>query len=329
MHQEDELPTEILPEGVTSAVALSAAESEGRLLTVRRSPISTARYNRWVVGERNRGFGQELRVQVEVLRTAKREAEESHRVHGAKLIQQGHVQMEKNIDQVEQIREQNIQKALRVRAESLARKQLELQQRQQYFARGRELAIAVRQQKERVRRVTGEKCARVAEITAAAKEEEAEFETSLRVVREQLQALKRSRAAGVRAATTDTVLDGAKYIYERRREVANSTRSAQQTLREERRVEERSHLAKARANKAAAEASRKKAKELRAGLEAARRADATATRERHRRVKAEKEKAIVFASGGLRDRHDAVYRDRFVTETEADAMVASGFAETV
>lgn len=224
----------------------------------------------------------------------------------------------------EQARREKLQNGLRVKAEAQAFKEQAHGDRAEWVAKGRELALRDRQQKARVREVLGLKSQRVAELTAVAKQEELDYERNLRYVRDRLHAAKCAGAGAVRAATADEVIDGAKrFAFEQRKQAATSTRTAQQTWREERRAEERNHLAKARANKAAAEASRKRAKELRERLEISRRAEATTAREKQRRDKMEKERAIVYAAGGIRDTHDALYRERYVSEDEATAMTTS------
>lgn len=342
---EDDLPTEILTTGLIAKKVFGAQipmedfdgetsslspSTSGRLLTVRQSPISAARYNRWVVGEKSRSLGDQVRVEMEVLRSTRQEEDYRHRAKGAYLSQQARIQMVKDREQIDIVREENLEKAHRVRADKVVQKEIERAQKAEWMQRGKSLAIKDQLQRQKIKQVVGENSQRVAELTALAKQEEIDFERNLRIVRDSLLHVKRAETAAVRAATSDGVIDvSRRYAYAKRKELAVSTRVAQQTWREERSQSERSHLAKARANKAAAEASRKKAKELREKLEAERRAEAAAARERQRRDKAEKEKAIMFNSGGIRDVHDHLYRDRYVPEKEAHAMMSSRYLKSV
>ena len=169
-------------------------------------------------------------MEIEVLSAAKQEESERHRAHGAHLSQQARLQMARNVDKVEHARQQNLQKGLRVKAETQARRQLLQREKEEWIEKGRELAQKDRQQKARIKEVVGLKSHRVAERTAVFKQEELDFERQLRLVRDRLVLEKRAGAAGVRALTSDDVIDTAKkFAYEQRKEVANSTRNAQQT----------------------------------------------------------------------------------------------------
>lgn len=240
------------------------------------------------------------------------------------------MQMERDRSIIEQQRHDNLQNAQRMREQMKSWSIQEARNEQKWMDNGRDLALADRERRVRIREIVNAKAQRVAEQTALQKQEELELERNLHLVRDRILRDKRRGAAALRAATSDDVIETSRrYAQDKRRELAMSTRNATQTWREERTQSEKSHLARARANKAAAEASRKRAKELREKLEARRRTEATAARERRRRDVAEREKATMHASGGKLDAHDAVYRERYVPKAEAERMAKSPYLSSV
>ena len=78
MPDDAELATEVIPEGMISG-GLWSLEEDGRLVNVRESSIVASSYNRWVVGEQNRGMGKQLKEQMDMLNEIKREEDERFR----------------------------------------------------------------------------------------------------------------------------------------------------------------------------------------------------------------------------------------------------------
>ena len=91
----------------------------------------------------------------------------------------------------------------------------------------------------------------------------------------------------------------------------------------------KAHLAKARANKADAVASRQKAKELRDEIVTSRQVVANAARKQQQSNKEAKEKTIMFAAGGIKDTHDTIYKKKFVPKSAAEALQQSKYASSV
>ena len=322
MPDDAELATEVIPEGMIAGGLWSL--EDGRLVNVRESSIVASSYNRWVVGEQNRGMGKQLREQMDTLNQMKREEDERFRAHATLLSQQDRQQRARRKASAEHMFRENLNKGLSVKAEVQAQKEREQSEKKEWVSRGRELALNALQQKLRVREEAWQKSMRAAELNALAKQQELD---SLRQARENLLSAKRAEGAGVRAAAAENVVESARRLsYSQRLETAHSVRTTQQNLSQERQLGERSHLEKARANKAAAAESRRKAKEVRAQLELARRAEAARAREQQRRDKAERDDLDFHAHKGL---HDTVYKERYVLAREAKTMDGSAYARSV
>lgn len=110
---------------------------------------------------------------------------------------------------------------------------------------------------------------RVAARAAEIKAEDIEYEHQLKDVRDQIMRENAEEVRRVREQTDTSVTDGSKqFALEQKRILASVTKAAEQAWKMEKKMHTESHLKLARANKAAAEASRKKAKELRAQVRA-------------------------------------------------------------
>ena len=67
----------------------------------RDSPITASMYNRWLVGEQNRGVGGIIRGEVEELKKDKLTAAERHRQYGSSLKNQARDQLNRDKQQYE------------------------------------------------------------------------------------------------------------------------------------------------------------------------------------------------------------------------------------
>ena len=296
----------------------------------RDSPITASKYNRWLVGEQNRGAGSIVRSEIEELRRDRNMASEKHREYGNSLKNQSREQLARDKQQYDLKKEENLQKGLRVKAEVMAQKAQEEKQKQEWIAHGKNLAMKDQLQRQKIKQVCGENSKRVAEMTAIAKQEELDYERNLREVRDKLKADNIAEVQKVRAETADEVIDAAKeFAFEQRKSLAFATKAAEAAWKDERNAHTKAHLAKARANKADAIASRQKAKELRDEIVTSRQVVANAARKQQQSNKEAKDKTVMFAAGGVKDTHDTVYKKKFVPAEAAQAMQKSKYASSV
>jgi len=304
--------------------------SYGNDSSMRDSPITASKYNRWLVGEQNRSAGLMVSKEVDGLRKSRQEFQQRHAQYGSSLKAQGREQLRRDTQLQEMTREQNLQKGLLVKAEVAAQKAQEDKQKQEWIAHGRSLAQRDMIQKKKIRDVVGENSKRVAEMTAKAKQEELDYERELAGVRQKLLQDNKAEVEKVRAETADEVIDAAKeFAFEQRKSLAFSTKAAEAAWKDERAQHVKAHLAKARANKADAEASRAKAKELREEIKSSRQQLATAARKQQQSNLEQKQKIDMFSSGGIKDTHDTVYRKKFVPAEAAKQMTSSKYAGSV
>uniref|UniRef100_A0A7S2NLE1 Uncharacterized protein n=1 Tax=Haptolina brevifila TaxID=156173 RepID=A0A7S2NLE1_9EUKA len=298
--------------------------------SIRESPITASKYNRWLVGEQNRGAGSVVRREVDHLRNARVEFQKRHQDYGASLKEAGREQGRRDKEKVEMNREENLAKGQQVKADVLAQKAQEEKQKQEWIAHGRSLAMRDQMQKKKIRDVVGENSKRVAEMTAKAKQEELDYERELAGVRAKLLQDNKSEVEKVRAETADEVIDAAKeFAFEQRKSLAFTTKAAEAAWKDERNMHTKSHLEKAKANKADAIASRQKAKQLRDEIATTRREVANAARKQQQSNKEQKDKIIMFSTGGIKDTHDQIYRKKYVPQDAAAKLQGSKYAGSV
>lgn len=303
---------------------------QGGSAVTRDSPITASRYNRWLVGEQNRGAGSLVRSEVTELRKDRTTAAEKHREYGNSLKTQSREQLARDKQQYDLTREENLQKGLRVKAEVMAQKAQEEKQKQEWIAHGKNLAMKDQLQRQKIKQVCGENSKRVAEMTAIAKQEELDYERNLREVRDKLKADNIAEVQKVRSETADEVIDAAKeFAFEQRKSLAFATKAAEAAWKDERAAHTKAHLAKARANRADAVASRQKAKELRDEIVTSRQVVANAARKQQQSNKEAKDKTIMFAAGGIKDTHDTIYKKKYVPKSAAEALQSSKYASSV
>jgi hypothetical protein len=308
-----------IPESLSSSLPEDSPSALQRLLRVRGSPVAASRYHRWVVTERNFGSGQEVRDVLEHSRAERHENSERHRAKGASLLQDARARSATNKAVSEHTREQNLEKAHKVKAETQDFKNIGQRQKEEWRQRGREL---VAQEQESAMKVEERETQRVAKLAYVQKRQELKQKVTTQLVRAELQKRAAAVASAVRASTSDAVLDDAKQTcLSARKELVESTRAAQQSGREERRQEAAAHVAKARANRAAIEAAKKKAKELKEQVAEQRRAEGIAAKEQVRREKEERAREVLNGEGGIRQKHDSVYRQRYATGREVEEMM--------
>ena len=208
----------------------------------RDSPITAAKYNKWLVGEQNRAAGQMVRKEIDSLRKDRMVAAEKHREYGNSLKSQSRDQMDRDISLKDQVKEHNRQRGIRVRDQVAAQKAQEEKQKQEWIAHGRNLAMKDQLQRQKIKQVVGENSKRVAEMTAIAKQEELDYERNLREVRDKLKEDNIREVRKVRQETADEVIDAAKeFAFEQRKALAFSTKAAEAAWRDERHAHTKAH----------------------------------------------------------------------------------------
>lgn len=318
----DAPPTEILPEGITA-----------RTDTKRDSAVTAAKYNKWIVSELNRVVVKDVQRQREELRQLKARLKEEQRqwaVRHHRDPSRRHEQSAAGKSAMESIEQQNMEKAMQVRAEIEARRAKQQAERAAWLEHGRRLAYQDKLQRTRNKEVVGANTKRVAELSAMARQEALDLERHLLSIRNDINKHNREKTQRIKATANQEIVDTSKnWSNANRRKQAQNVESELKDWKTERESHMMAHIAKAKANKAAAETSRKKAKELRAQLEAKRRAEASISRDRQRRNAAEKEKMVSSSIGGVRDSHDTLYRRRYVPADRAEALQNSPYANKI
>ena len=190
--------------------------------------------------------------------------------------------------------------------------------RQEWMEHGRALVLAQKEEQARMRDAVSP---RVSELHSRSAREKMEQAASLQRVRDSLQKSKSADAERVRTETAvDVGINSRIVFYQQRRALVASKSTEALTWRQERQREEQSHLARARANRAAIEETKRRTKEQRARVEAERRAASLAAKTEHQKLKAETARAVSQIKDNA---HDFVYRQRYASQEVADEVFNS------
>ena len=309
----DETPSERVL-AMSSPKKLLAKE----LAAHRPSPMAVAKVARWAVGVNNRSAASDVRQEKEQLRLASKQAAEKHRAYGASLRHAGKLQLAAGKAKYEGMRQLNHDKGDAVREEAGSSRIEAEKARQQWMQHGRALVLAQKEEQARMRDAVSP---RVSELHSRSAREKLEHAASLHRVREGLRESKNAEAERVRAETASTVAINSRIVfYQQRRALVASKSTDALTWKQERHREEQNHLARARANRAAIEESRRKFKEQRAKVEAERRAASLAAKTEHQKLKAETVRAVSQFKDSA---HDYVYRQRYASQEVADEVFNS------
>ena len=284
----------------------------------RPSPMAVAKVARWAVGVQNRSSASDMRQEKEQLRLASRQAAEKHRAYGASLRNAGKLQLAAGKAKYESVRQLNHDKGDAVRDEADSSRIEAERARQEWAEHGRTLVLAQKEERARTRDAVSP---RVSELHIRSAREKQEHAASLHRVRESLKECKSAEAERVRTETAASVATNSRILfYQQRRALVTSKSTEALTWREERAREEESHLARARANRAAIEETKRRTKEQRARVEAERRATSLAAKTEHQRLKAETARAVSQIKDNA---HDFVYRQRYASQEVADEVFNS------
>jgi hypothetical protein len=304
--------------------------SSGGSASLRDSPITASKYNKWLIGEQNRDTGASIRVEGGNLRMARRDFNTRHISYGASLRDQAKQTMQRNKQIREMTREQHLAAGEQVKSTVQAFTMQAEKQKQEWIAHGKNLAMKDQLQRQKIKQVCGENSKRVAEMTAKAKQEELDYERELAGVRQKLLQDNKAEVEKVRNETSDEVIDASKeFAFEQRKSIAFATKAAEAAWNDERKAHTKAHIAKAKANKADAEASRAKAKQLREEIAQTRREVANAARKQQQSNMEQKAKIIMFSAGGVKDTHDQIYKKKYVPADAAERMTGSKYATSV
>mmetsp|Transcript_14210 Transcript_14210/g.36853 ORF Transcript_14210/g.36853 Transcript_14210/m.36853 type:complete len:334 (+) Transcript_14210:2-1003(+) len=296
----------------------------------RESTLSVSRFNKWLVTEIKRETGDMVREDAEQLRSQRRVANEHHRQWGASLGAASRAQMARDKQQYELLRRSNWQKGTQVREDVGAQKSEAVRLRAEWIEHGRRLAEKDAEQRKKVRDVTGEGSKRLTDMVAQCKLEEAEYEAELAHRRGQILSENQAEVQRVRNETADSVIDAAKqFALEQRRDLARSTKHETAAWRSERSANTAYHLKTARTNRAAAQASRSQAKQLREKLIAQRQRDAAAQRAARTSARETKERLKEQLGGGIKSNHDDMYHAKYVPAGSAELYSQSRYGNLV
>jgi hypothetical protein len=296
----------------------------------RDSYVSVSKFNRWVVGEQNQGAGDQGRMEQSTLRTQRVNAAESHREYGASLAAASRAQIQRDRQKCDEFRQSNLAKGHAVRDEIASQRDEAQRLKTEWVEYGRKLAEKDADQRRKIKQVCGEGSQRVQDIVAQQKYEEEEFKQELAEFRafslqERQQAVQR-----VREETARSVTDASKeFALERRKQVANSTKSAKAQWGKEERKNTDEHLRTARKNRADAEASRAHAKKLRERIIAQRQKEASAAKEAMRRNKLVRDQMALDQGAGVKAVHDSIYRAKYVPPDSADLLATSKYGRVL
>ena len=240
----------------------------------RDSAITAAKYNKWVVGELNRAIVKDMQRESSELRAMKQRLKEQHLAWATRrrheIRRQDHGIAGRSA--TEMVSQQNLAKAMQVKEGMEARRLKQQEERAQWIEHGRRLAFQEKIQRSRSKEAVDANSRRSAELTAMARHDAIDLERHLLHRREEMHHHHRVNTQRVRAGTAPDLIEQSKsWSSSQRRQQARGVASSRDAWKTTRDQEIMSHITKAKANKAAAEASRKKAKDIRAQMELTRR----------------------------------------------------------
>ena len=285
----------------------------------RPSPISASKYSRWLVGVQKQSIASEMRHEKEQRREANRQAAERHRERGAALLLSGRMQQAIDRSRCEGVRQQNHDKGDAVREEFGSMRSHAERAKQEWIEHGRALVLAEKEEQARMREAVSP---RLSALHSKSAREKQQHMVSLAKAREAVKDSNYAEAQRVRSEATIAEISQMN-AYQRRKALATSKSTEALAWKEERRREQQNHLAKARANRAAIEESRRKIKEQRIMLEEQRRAASAEARAQHQQLIAASMRSV---SQSVEASHDAIFRTRYASEQEANEVFNSSLS---
>ena len=314
------------PEGLGGAAATISKATDNN----RDSGISVSRFNKWLVSEHKRDTGDLVRDDAQQLRSMRKDARSSHHQYGASLAAASRAQMLRDKQQYEALRRQNWQKGMQVREDLTECRGEKERLKAEWIEHGRRLRVNNTEQRKRIAESVGEGSKRITELVAQCKLEEEAFEAALAERRREVLEANRQEVQKVRAETDRGVIDAAKlYAHAQRKEAATGTKKTIELWKRERGANTAYHLKAARQNRADAQATRAKAKQLREELVQKRKKEAVLQRSKLKSSREENERLREKLVGGTKTNHDEMYHAKFVPAGSADVFSKSTYGNLV
>jgi len=302
--------------------------NEGQSL--RESAVTHAKYMKWAVGEERREKGNGVRSEIDNWKKQKQQALDAHKAYGAQLKASMKDQIIRDKAVIEEHRQRNLAQGKAIKAEIAALKQAKAMSKAQWEFRGRQLAKKDLEQREKIKAVRGEGSVVLKELTAKVKAEEAALAESIVNKKREILEANRREVAEIKKETDDHVTDASKKVfYEQRKSLAENTRLAEEAWVSERNQKTGDFIAKAKANKEEAAATRARAKQIREEIILKRQAEASKMRKEQGEIKEILEKTAIMSATGVKGTHDKLYKNKFVSAEAAQKMLQSPYASAV
>uniref|UniRef100_A0A7S4KG69 Uncharacterized protein n=1 Tax=Prymnesium polylepis TaxID=72548 RepID=A0A7S4KG69_9EUKA len=298
--------------------------------SLRESAITHSKFMRWSLGEGNREVGNGVRTEVDNWKRQRAQQLEQHKAYGGQLKQQMKDQIARDRQVLNEHKEKNLAQGKAIKAEVAALKQAKAMAKAQWEMRGKALAKKDHDQKEKIKMVRGEGSKSLNELTAKVKAEEAALAESIVNKKREILEANQREVAEIKKQTDDHVTDASKKIfYEQRKSLAENTRLAEEAWVSERNQKTGDFIAKAKANKEEAAATRARAKAIREQIVFDRQKEAAKMRKEQTEIKEILEKTAMMSATGVKGTHDKLYKEKYVSAEQAAKMAQSPYASAV
>jgi hypothetical protein len=291
----------------------------------RPSPVSKARYNKWVVAEDNRTIGEKMRLENDEFTSQRESTRNEFMEAGHERAQAAREQREAAGERVRQHRADSQARAAEIKSEMEERnahmREVKASWQQQAV---RNAHIYGTEQRDRVleERARTEESRRHAAMTLKqnALDRQEDFKASTARSLEE----KRQRVARIRAETRPEVVQAAKaYFYERRKDVADDVRQSVRTWKSEASYRQQDALERARVNHEAGVQSRENAIDGKRLLQEHRRQEAGEVRDSIKVIELHREHLKLSAEAAKREVHDDAFESKFVPPPQAQIVETS------
>lgn len=275
-------------------------------------------------------MGNGVRTEVDNWKRQRQQQLEAHKAYGSQLKQQMKEQIARDRLVLEAHKERNLAQGKAIKEEVALLKQAKAMSKAQWEHRGRQLAKKDQEQREKIKMVRGEGSKVLVELTAKVKAEEAALAESIVTKKREILEQNRKEVAEVKKQTDDHVTDASKKVfYEQRKSQAENTRLAEEAWVSERNQKTGDFIAKAKANKEEAAATRARAKAIREEIVVNRQKEAAKMRKEQTEIKEIIEKTATMSANGVKGTHDKLYRQKFVSAEVAARMSQSPYATAI
>jgi len=293
----------------------------------RPSPVSKAKFNKWVVAEDNRTVGDNMRGEMEALMSQREENRTEFLDSGHERTQAAKHQREVAAERVRQHRANMAQRGRTGKSDkdthvSTARTLKD--QYQQYGARNAQIHGAEQRERLTETRAERDESRRMSvqsQKQAMLDRAEAFQEATQRQIEE-----KRQRVARIRDETKPEVAEASKQLFANsRKQVADDVRESVKEWNTETNSNHMTALMQARLNRYSAEETRKKVLDGRKALEEQRRKDAGAIRTSIKQCELHRDHMKYSTEFAKRERHDEAFESTFVAPEQAITVERSSY----